>query len=216
MSEVNKDNLENKDPQTGAEGTAGQGEGATKSAEEIKAEVEAKLKADYEKEVDRRVTEAIKKREKALKDEFTEKERKAKLTEEQRKAEEEQKKASEIAQKERELSLRALKLDLVDTLSENQMDLRFRDLITIEDLVNIEVGEERVEQLQARVKQFNSIFTEIVDKRIEEAKKEFLKGEPPKNLNNGNVTPPTAYETAKKTGNVLGMLSEKLNGKPNK
>lgn len=174
------------------------------------AEIEAEIKARYESDLDRRITDAVKKREKALKDEFADKERKAKLTEEQRLKEEQESVSKEQAKKDRELNARSLKLDLVDVLAENSMDLKFRDLISIDDLLAVE-PENRTVELKKKVTGLKKIVDEIVGVKVEEMKKEYLKGSTPKKVNpNDEVPTKTEYESAKANSDVKGMIGAKF------
>lgn len=163
-------------------------------------------------EVDRRITEALKKREKALKDEFAERERKAKLTEEQRLKEEQENARKQQEQKERELTVRALKLDLVDALAENEMDLKFRDLISIDDLLSVP-PEDRADELKKKVVSFKKIVDGIVEARVAEVKREFMKGSTPKQVGDKETKTVTPYEQAKANNDVKAMIGAKFSGK---
>jgi hypothetical protein len=172
-----------------------------KTEEEIRAE----LQKEFEKQADKRVTDAIKKKEK----EWADKQAKEKMTDEERRRAEEAEKAQAQAKKDYELTIKGLRLDVVDAVAELGLDAGFRNLIAVEDLANISDEDERKSKLTERVKGMKALFDKEVAKAVAKEKAEFLKG----------TTPPTGdkkkgeeskYDTYKKTGNVQGMISEKL------
>lgn len=173
-----------------------------KTEEEIRAE----LSKEYEKLADKRVTDAIKKKEK----EWADKQAKEKMTEDERKQAEERERLEAQAKKDFELTIKGLRLDVVDAIAELGLDAGFRNLIAVEDLASISDDAERKEKLTNRIKGMKSLFDAEVAKAVAKAKQEFLKGETPKTGSpkdeSGN-----AYDRYKKDGNVQGMLSEKLN-----
>lgn len=172
-----------------------------KTEEEIRAE----LQKEYEKMADKRVTDAIKKKEK----EWADKQAKEKMTEDERKQVEERERLEAQAKKDFELTIKGLRLDVVDAISELGLDAGFRNLIAVEDLASISDDAERREKLTERIKGMKKLFDAEVVKQVEKAKAEFLKGETPK-TGSQKDDGKTAYDQYKKDGNVKGMLSEKL------
>ena len=190
-----------------AQATAGTAttEGTTpkvKTEEEIRAE----LQKEYEKMADKRVTDAIKKKEK----EWADKQAKEKMTEDERKQAEERERMEAQAKKDFELTIKGLRLDVVDAIAELGLDAGFRNLIAVEDLASISDDAERREKLTERIKGMKSLFDAEVAKQVAKAKAEFLKGETPKTGSQKDDSK-TAYDQYKKDGNVKGMLSEKMN-----
>lgn len=168
-------------------------------------EIRADLQKEYEKMADKRVTDAIKKKEK----EWADKQAKEKMTEDERKQADERERLEAQAKKDLELTIKGLRLDIVDAIAELGLDAGFRNLIAVEDLASISDDAERREKLTDRIKGMKALFDAEVAKQVAKAKQEFLKGETPKTGSQkdegGN-----AYDQYKKTGNVKGMLSEKL------
>lgn len=199
MPEVVK---ETKEVTTEAEGTVTNKEETqkVKTEEEIRAE----LQKEYEKMADKRVTDAIKKKEK----EWADKQAKEKMTEDERKRVEEQERLQAQAKKDWDLTVKGLKLDVVDAVAELGLDAGFRNLIAIEDLASIADEDERKKKLTERVKGMKALFDEVVSKEVAKAKAEFLKGTTP---TTGKATKEVgAYDEAKKAGNVKGMVGAKL------
>lgn len=193
------------------EGQALENEKAT-DIEQLKKELEEKIKAEYQKEIDRRITDAVKKRERALKAEFEEKERLLKMTEEERLKEEERKRIELQQQKERELNLRELKLNLIDEITSQGLDFELKDIIPIDDIANIEDSEERVATLKDRVKQYNTVFKKLLDKHLEDFKKQLLTGETPAKVK-GDNTPLNEYEQAIRNKDASALLRLKFQKK---
>jgi hypothetical protein len=178
----------------------------TKTEEEIRAE----LQKEYEKMADKRVTDAIKKKEK----EWADKQAKEKMTEDERKQAEEQERLQAQAKKDLDLTIKGLKLDVVDAVAELGLDAGFRNLIAVEDLATISDEDERKKKLTERVKGMKALFDAEVAKEVTKAKAEFLKGSTPAT---GKDTKNTSkYDEAKKAGNVGGMIAEKMNAYRNK
>lgn len=173
----------------------------TKSEEEIREE----LKKEYEKIADKRVTDAIKKKEK----EWLEKQAKEKMSEDERKQAEEKERAEAQAKRELELTIKGMRLDVVDAIAELGMEASFRNLIAIDDLASIADEAERKEKLTERVKGMKALFDAEVEKAVEKAKSEFLKGSTP--ANGGKKEAGNKYDEYKKAGDVKNMLNEKLN-----
>ena len=178
-----------------------------KTEEEIRAE----LQKEYEKMADKRVTDAIKKKEK----EWADKQAKEKMTEDERKQAEERERLEAQAKKDLELTIKGLRLDVVDAIAELGLDAGFRNLIAVEDLASISDDAERREKLTERIKGMKSLFDAEVAKQVAKAKAEFLKGETPKTGSQKDDNK-TAYDQFKKDGNVKGMLSEKMSAYRNR
>lgn len=172
-----------------------------KTEEEIRAE----LQKEYEKMADKRVTDAIKKKEK----EWADKQAKEKMTEDERRQTEEQERLQAQAKKDLDLTIKGLKLDVVDAVQEMGLDAGFRNLIAVEDLATITDEDERKAKLTERVKGMKKLFDAEVAKEVAKAKAEFLKGTTPAS-GSSSKKDETKYEKYKKDGDVKGMLSEKL------
>ena len=127
--------------------------------------------------------------------------------EERAQAEEKERLAAQ-AKKDLDLTIKGLKLDVVDAIAELGLDSGFRNLIAVEDLASIS-EEERKKALTARVKNMKALFDAEVKKAVEKAKAEFLKGSTPATGDKPDGDK-TAYDQAKKDGNVKGMISAKL------
>lgn len=188
--------------ETGAEekATATSGAGADTPKVKTEEEIRAELQKEYEKMADKRVTDAIKKKEK----EWADKQAKEKMTEDERKRVEEQERLQAQAKKDFDLTIKGLKLDVVDAVAELGLDAGFRNLIAVEDLASISDEEERKKKLTERVKTMKSLFDAEVAKEVAKAKAEFLKGSTP--TTGKEKTDKDAYNEAKKAGNVKGML----------
>lgn len=192
---------------TGAEGKATATTGAedtpkVKTEEEIRAE----LQKEYEKMADKRVTDAIKKKEK----EWADKQAKEKMTEDERKRVEEQERLQAQAKKDFDLTIKGLKLDVVDAVAELGLDAGFRNLIAVEDLASITDEDERKKKLTERVKGMKALFDAEVAKEVAKAKAEFLKGSTPATGKDKKDVTKDAYNEAKKAGDVRGMLNEQF------
>lgn len=177
-----------------------------KTEEEIRAE----LQKEYEKMADKRVTDAIKKKEK----EWADKQAKEKMTEDERRQAEEQERLQAQAKKDFELTIKGLRLDVVDAIAELGLDAGFRNLIAVEDLASISDEDERKKKLTERIKGMKSLFDAEVAKQVDKAKQEFLKGSTPETGSKKKDV--TKYDEAKKAGNVGGMISEKMNAYRNR
>lgn len=190
--------------------TTGAGADSTpkvKTEEEIRAEIQK----EYERMADKRVTDAIKKKEK----EWADKQAKEKMTEDERRQAEEQERLQAQAKRDLDLTIKGLKLDVVDAVQEMGLDAGFRNLIAVEDLATIADEDERKAKLTERVKGMKKLFDAEVAKEVAKAKAEFLKGSTPAT----GSTPKkdeTKYDEYKKAGNVKGMISEKLNAYRNR
>ena len=156
-----------------------------KTEEEIRAE----LQKEYEKMADKRVTDAIKKKEKEW--------------------------ADKQAKRDLDLTIKGLKLDVVDAVQEMGLDAGFRNLIAVEDLATITDEDERKAKLTERVKGMKKLFDAEVAKEVAKAKAEFLKGSTPA-TGSTSKKDETKYDEYKKAGNVKGMISEKLNAYRNR
>ena len=167
-----------------------------KTEEEIRAE----LQKEYEKMADKRVTDAIKKKEK----EWADKQAKEKMTEDERRQAEEQERLQAQAKRDLDLTIKGLKLDVVDAVQEMGLDAGFRNLIAVEDLATIVDEDERKAKLTERVKGMKKLFD------AEVAKAEFLKGTTPTTGTSTKNTEKDTYNKAKKAGDVKGMLDAKF------
>lgn len=190
--------------------TTGAGADSTpkvKTEEEIRAE----LQKEYEKMADKRVTDAIKKKEK----EWADKQAKEKMTEDERRQAEEQERLQAQAKRDLDLTIKGLKLDVVDAVQEMGLDAGFRNLIAVEDLATIADEDERKAKLTERVKGMKKLFDAEVAKEVAKAKAEFLKGSTPA-TGSTSKKDETKYDEYKKAGNVKGMIGEKLNAYRNR
>lgn len=178
-----------------------------KTEEEIRAE----LQKEYEKMADKRVTDAIKKKEK----EWADKQAKEKMTEDERRQAEEQERLQAQAKRDLDLTIKGLKLDVVDAVQEMGLDAGFRNLIAVEDLATIADEDERKAKLTERVKGMKKLFDAEVAKEVAKAKAEFLKGSTPA-TGSTSKKDETKYDAYKKAGNVKGMISEKLSAHRNR
>lgn len=178
-----------------------------KTEEEIRAE----LQKEYEKMADKRVTDAIKKKEK----EWADKQAKEKMTEDERRQAEEQERLQSQAKRDLDLTIKGLKLDVVDAVQEMGLDAGFRNLIAVEDLATITDEDERKAKLTERVKGMKKLFDAEVAKEVAKAKAEFLKGSTPA-TGSTSKKDETKYDAYKKAGNVKGMISEKLSAHRNR
>ena len=108
--------------------------------------------------------------------------------------------------RERDIITKSLKLVVVDALQELRLDPSMRNLIMVEDLVNLPEGQ-RVEKLTDRVMCLRNMFNAEVNKQIQAEKTNYLRGTTPRT---SNTKPISKYDKYKSTGNVQGMISEKL------
>ena len=180
--------------------TTGAGADSTlkvKTEEEIRAE----LQKEYEKMADKRVTDAIKKKEKEWAD---------KQAEDERRQAEEQERLQAQAKRDLDLTIKGLKLDVVDAVQEMGLDAGFRNLIAVEDLATIADEDERKAKLTERVKGMKKLFDAEVAKEVTKAKAEFLKGTTPTTGTSTKNTEKDTYNKAKKAGDVKGMLDAKF------
>lgn len=173
-------------------------ESTPKTEEKIRAE----LQAEYEKIADKRVTEALKKQEKK----WAEKLNADKQVQEQEDTTRQAELAREDEARERDIITKSLKLAVVDALQEMGLAPSMRNLITVEDLVNLP-EEERAKKLTERVMGVCDIFHAEVNRQIQAEKRAYLRGVTPVI---GNSAPVSKYDTYRKAGNISGMISEKL------
>lgn len=108
--------------------------------------------------------------------------------------------------RERDIITKSLKLVVVDALQELRLDPSMRNLIMVEDLVNLPEGQ-IVEKLTDRVMCLRNMFNAEVNKQIQAEKTNYLRGTTPRT---SNTKPISKYDKYKSTGNVQGMISEKL------
>ena len=187
------------------------GAGADTTKVKTEEEIRAELQKEYEKMADKRVTDAIKKKEK----EWADKQAKEKMTEDERRQAEEQERLQAQAKRDLDLTIKGLKLDVVDAVQEMGLDAGFRNLIAVEDLATIADEDERKAKLTERVKGMKKLFDAEVAKEVAKAKAEFLKGSTPA-TGSTSKKDETKYDEYKKAGNVKGMISEKLNAYRNR
>lgn len=190
--------------------TTGAGADTTPKAK-TEEEIRAELQKEYEKMADKRVTDAIKKKEK----EWADKQAKEKMTEDERRQAEEQERLQAQAKRDLDLTIKGLKLDVVDAVQEMGLDAGFRNLIAVEDLATITDEDERKAKLTERVKGMKKLFDAEVAKEVAKAKAEFLKGSTPA-TGSTSKKDETKYDAYKKAGNVKGMISEKLSAHRNR
>lgn len=190
--------------------TTGAGADTTPKAK-TEEEIRAELQKEYEKMADKRVTDAIKKKEK----EWADKQAKEKMTEDERRQAEEQERLQAQAKRDLDLTIKGLKLDVVDAVQEMGLDAGFRNLIAVEDLATITDEDERKAKLTERVKGMKKLFDAEVAKEVAKAKAEFLKGSTPA-TGSTSKKDETKYDEYRKAGNVKGMISEKLNAYRNR
>lgn len=174
------------------------------TVEEIRAQLEKEFKKKLQSEVDKRVTDAVKKTEQRVRNELEEQKRLEQLSEEERRAEEEQKRQKELEEKEKNLAVKELQLDLIDILAEKGLDVKFKDFIDVTTVIGVENGRE---VLAEKVETLKAVFDEVVEKKVAEVKKEYLKGNTPIAIGEKNKpTPINEYEEARKRGDVRAML----------
>lgn len=176
-----------------------------KETPKTEAEIRAELQKEYEKMADKRVTDAIKKKEK----EWADKQAKEKMSEDERKQAEERERLEAQAKKDYDLTIKGLRLDVVDAIAELGLDAGFRNLVAVEDLASISDEAERREKLTERIKGMKALFDAEVAKQVSKAKAEFLKGSTP--TTGSEKKAEDKYGEYKKSGNVRGMIGEKLN-----
>jgi len=193
-------------PEQGAttENTGSKDQETTTPKAKTEAEIRADLQKEFEKTADKRVTDAIKKKEK----EWADKQAKEKMSEDERKQAEERERLEAQAQKDFDLTIKGLRLDVVDAVAELNLDAGFRNLIAVEDLATIADEEERKKKLTERVKDMKALFDSEVTKEVAKAKADFLKGSTPATGSGSKET--TKYDEYKKDGNVKGMVADKL------
>ena len=208
MAEEAKNTIETTEAEEKGTATAGEAKDTpkVKTEEEIRAE----LQKEYEKMADKRVTDAIKKKEK----EWADKQARDKMTEDERNQAEEKERAEAQAKRDLDLTIKGLKLDVVDAVAELGLEAGFRNLIAVEDLANITDEAERKAKLTERIKNMKALFDAEVAKEVKKAKAEFLKGDTP--TSGKDTTDVSKYDEAKKNKNVGGMISEKLNAYRNR
>ena len=210
MAETNntETNVTTEQVKAGTDATTTATDGATSTTETMvktEEEIRAELQKEYEKMADKRVTDAIKKKEK----EWADKQAKEKMSEDERKRAEDQERLEAQAKKDFELTVKGLRLDVVDAVAEMGLDAGFRNLIAVEDLATISDENERKKKLTERVKGMKALFDAEVNKAVEKAKADFLKGSTPTTGKGKNVTN-DAYKKAKDAGDVKGMLQAKF------
>ena len=131
------------------------------------------------------------------------------MSEVESKQAEERERLEAQAKKDYDLTIKGLRLDVVDAISELGLDAGFRNLVAVEDLAGISDEAERREKLTERIKGMKALFDAEVAKAVAKAKAEFLKGETPKTGSQKDESN-TNYDKYKKDGDVRGMISEKF------
>ena len=173
--------------------------------DQLREKIRAEIEAEYSKKADRRVTNALKKREKELTDKLNIEQMEA---DEQNKVET-KKNEQELKAKDRAITEKGLKLDVVDSLEKLNLPVELRGCVIVSDLTMIEDPEERSKKLTERIKILKDVFNNSVEKMVEKEKKQYLRGTTPVT---SNTHPINSYDIAKKNGNVMGMIGAKLFG----
>lgn len=165
-------------------------------------QIREKLRAEYERIADKRVTDAIKKWEKRLEEQLNA----DKQVQEQENAVKQEEQAKEDEAREHDVITKSLKLAVVDALQELGLSPSLRNMIVVADLVKLPEGE-REKKLTERVVKLYELFSSEVEKQVQAEKKAYLRGTTP--LTSNSVSR-SSYDTYKREGNVKGMISEKL------
>lgn len=176
-----------------------------KTEAEIRAEIIAELDKDKQREIDRRVTDAVKKKE-------VEAEKKAildKMSAEDRANELLKQKDEEISKYKREKEEITLKDTLRDTLKEIGLDDSLKDTFHISKYTGVENG---VESMKEDAKKLKETFDTALNKRFEDFKSEYLKGTTPDSVNADKKTL-SELDRAKMSGKTINMIMAKLNAK---
>lgn len=201
-SEQTVDVKDTKDTATKVENTQ------TLSREEMEAEIRKEIAKETQAEIDRRVTEALKKKEAQAKAKLEEAERRAKLSEEEKLAELKAENERALKARELELNTKELKLNAIDYLAEKGCDISITEILNIDNIASLEDAELRKSTLTARIDKTLDIIDAIASKREEALKKEILKGQTPASVGDGQAI--SNYERAKSNKDVKSMLLEKF------
>lgn len=180
----------------------------TLSREEMEAEIRKEIAKETQAEIDRRVTEALKKKEAQAKAKLEEAERRAKLSEEEKLAELKAENERALKARELELNTKELKLSAIDYLTEKGCDISITEIINIDNIASLEDSELRQSTLTARIDKTLEIINNIASKREEALKKEILRGQTPASVGDGQAI--SNYERAKSNKDVKSMLLEKF------
>nr|CDL66832.1 unnamed protein product [uncultured bacterium] len=209
-TEVTTETKEEKGTTTpNSEGTGTETTPKVKTEEEIRAE----LQKEYEKMADKRVTDAIKKKEK----EWADKAAKEKMSAEERAQAEERERLAAQAKKDLDLTIKGLKLDVVDAVSELGLDSGFRNLIAVEDLASISDEDERKKALTARVKNMKVVQLRLLTlkeyKRIKIKKANItVKTDPPKQRETKSPETNSGKKYTVKRGDCLWNIAKQFYG----
>jgi len=134
--------------------------------------LEAELRAELEREIDRRVTQAVKKaRKKFLAEQEASKVMDPDKLEEERQRQEALR--AEMEEKEYSLKIRGLRLDVVDIVSYLDMPSGFRNLVAVDDLVEIDNDAVRRQTLIDRIKDLKKEFEKLVKKAVAEERAKY-------------------------------------------
>ena len=144
------------------------------TTEEVKTYTEDELKEQLQKETDRRVSDAIKKREAKFKEELEERlkterkevERLAQLSEKEKEQEMSEKARKELEEREKALQKKELLSDTKDILSEEQLPTKFAEILIAED----------AESTNERIKSFRTEWQKAIDAAVDER----MRGKTPK------------------------------------
>lgn len=187
--------MERMDNKATDNGGATSTEPKAKTEEEIRAEIQK----EYEKIADKRVTDAIKKKEK----EWAEKIRVEQMEAQRQERAYLEKHEQELKDKDRDMNIKTLRLDVADALESLHLPAGLRACIEVEDLLSIEDPEDRKSRLTERVRVLERLYNDAVGKAVAEIKKNYLRGDTPIV---SNARPITSYDIAKRRGDVMGML----------
>lgn len=159
--------------------------------EETKVEVTAEeLEKEREAEVDRKITQALKTQEVKFRKEQDEKERLAKLTEDEKAKELEKQRVDEISKREKALEEKESKLITVDVLVEEGLDISLKGIFPASKYIGVE---NKTEAIRLDVKAIKAVIDTAVTKGVEAEKAKYLQGETPNSV---------LTQTTKATGTV--------------
>ena len=202
IDEVKEDNVEGVADKGGNPVDEKDENGVDEVKKALEQEIREQLKKEMVRETDRRVSEALKKREKQLKAEAAEAERKAKLTEEEKLAELKAENDRKLRERELDLNTKELTLKAIDYLTEKGCNVSIKDILNIKDVAVLENAELRESTLKAHIDKTLEVIEAICVKREEALKKEILKGNSP--LFGDNKI--SEYQKAKQNNDVKSML----------
>lgn len=143
-----------------------------KVEERLRKEIQREFESKLQSEADRRVTQALKRRER----EFENKIKRYKIAEEERIKAKDLEISNDKTKREYELTMMELRLDVVNAIAELGLDPEFRNLIAIEDLALISNEHERKKKLRKRMLDIKILFNKELDKSMLNVKRDILKG----------------------------------------